>query len=151
MAGHGGAGAGGNTPMPRFAAIGLDHRHIYDPTQGLLDAGAAGGGYNLDTPDPRVLAGFQKRFPHVPSAPTARLLDDPGIDFVALGELTSPATQAALRVVHSGEIGRLLHITALAPHRLNRALRPAWFFDHPAYGGIVNDIGSHSIAQFLAF
>ena len=189
--------------MPRFAAIGLDHRHIYDLTQGLLDAGAACVGYNPDTTDPRVLAGFQKRFPHVPAKPTARLLDDPGIDFVviaavprdraelavaamrrgkdvmldkpgvttaeqlavvqrtvaetgriwsiALGELTSPATQAALRVVHSGEIGRLLHTTALAPHRLNRALRPAWFFDHPAYGGIVNDIGSHSIAQFLAF
>ena len=24
--------------MPRFAAIGLDHRHIYDLTQDLLDA-----------------------------------------------------------------------------------------------------------------
>ncbi|HET8996077.1 MAG TPA: Gfo/Idh/MocA family oxidoreductase [Acetobacteraceae bacterium] len=189
--------------MPRFAAIGLDHRHIYDLTQGLLDAGAECAGYNPDTSDPRVLAGFRKRFPHVPEAETARLLDDPGIDFVviaavprdraalaiaamergkdvmldkpgvttaaqlaavqrsvaetgriwsiALGELTSPATQAALRVVRSGEIGRLLHTTALAPHRLNRALRPAWFFDTPAYGGIINDIGSHSIAQFLAF
>ena len=39
----------------------------------------------------------------------------------------------------------------LAPHRLNRALRPAWFFDTPAYGGIINDIGVHSIDQFLAF
>ena len=37
------------------------------------------------------------------------------------------------------------------PHRLNRALRPAWFFDRPAYGGIINDIGVHSIDQFLAF
>ena len=38
-----------------------------------------------------------------------------------------------------------------APHRLNRALRPSWFFDTPAYGGIINDIGVHSIDQFLAF
>jgi predicted dehydrogenase len=30
-------------------------------------------------------------------------------------------------------------------------LRPAWFFDKPAYGGIINDIGVHSIDQFLAF
>jgi predicted dehydrogenase len=42
-------------------------------------------------------------------------------------------------------------VASLAPHRLNRALRPAWFFDKPAYGGIINDIGVHSIDQFLAF
>jgi predicted dehydrogenase len=189
--------------MPRFAAIGLDHRHVYDLTQGLLDAGAACVGHNPDTSDPRVLAGFRRRFPQVPAAETARLLEDPSIDFVviaaiprdradlavaamrrgkdvmtdkpgivtpeqlaavqravadtgriwsiALGEVTSPATQEALRVARSGELGRLVHATALAPHRLNRARRPAWFFDRPAYGGIINDIGSHSIAQFLAF
>jgi predicted dehydrogenase len=189
--------------MPRFAAIGLDHRHIYDLTQDLLDEGAECGGYNPDTTDPRVLAGFRKRFPHVPEAETARLLDDPSIDFVVIaarpcdraelaiaamrrgkdvmvdkpgittpeqlaaveravsetrriwsiciGRLASPAIQQALRIVRSGEIGRLVHTTSLAPHRLNRALRPAWFFDKPAYGGIINDIGVHSIDQFLAF
>jgi len=189
--------------MPRFAAIGLDHRHVYDLTQGLLDAGAECVGYNPDTTDPRVLAGFQKRFPHVPAAETVRLLDDPSIDFVviaavprdradlaiaamqrgkdvmvdkpgittpgqlaavqravaetgrywsvALGRLASPAQQEALRIVRSGELGRLVHTTSLAPHRLNRALRPAWFFDAPAYGGIINDIGVHAIDQFLAF
>jgi predicted dehydrogenase len=189
--------------MPRFAAIGLDHRHIYDLTQDLLDAGAACVGYNPDTTDPRVLAGFQKRFPHVPAAETARLLDDKSIDFVViaarpcdradlaiaamqrgkdvmvdkpgittleqlaaveravaetgriwsicLGRLASPAVQEALRIVRSGEIGRLVQTTALLPHRLNRALRPSWFFDRPAYGGIINDIGVHAVDQFLAF
>jgi len=189
--------------MPRFAAIGLDHRHIYDLTQDLLDEGAECVGYNPDTTDPRVLAGFQKRFPHVPAAETARLLDDPSIVFVViaarpcdradlaiaamrcgkdvmvdkpgiteadqlaaveravaetgriwsicLGRLGSPAVQEALRIVRSGEIGRLVHTSALLPHRLNRALRPAWFFDRPLYGGIINDIGVHSIDQFLAF
>ncbi len=187
----------------RFAAIGLDHRHIYDLTRGLLDAGATCVGYNPDTTDPRVLAGFRRRFPDVPAAETGRLLDDPSIDFVviaavprdraqlaiaamqrgkdvmvdkpgvttadelaalqstvmqtrriwsiALGRLASPAQQEALRIVRSGELGRLVHITSLAPHRLNRALRPAWFFDAPAYGGIINDIGTHSIDSFLAF
>jgi len=48
--------------MVRFAAIGLDHRHIYDLTQGLLDAGAACVGYNPDTSDARVLAGFRSAF-----------------------------------------------------------------------------------------
>jgi predicted dehydrogenase len=57
----------------------------------------------------------------------------------------------ALRVARSGELGRLVSLTSLAPHRLNRALRPSWFFDKPAYGGIINDIGIHSIDQFMAF
>jgi len=187
----------------RFAAIGLDHRHIYDLTQGLLDAGATCAGYNPDSTDPRVLAGFRKRFPHVPAAETMRLLDDPGIDFVviaavpreradlaiaamrrgkdvmvdkpgvttaeqlaalqavaaetgqfwsvALGRLASPAQSEALRIVRSGELGSLVHVTSLAPHRLNRALRPSWFFDTATYGGIINDIGVHSIDTFLAF
>ena len=43
--------------MARFAAIGLDHRHVYDLTKDLLDAGAECVGYNPDTTDPRVLAG----------------------------------------------------------------------------------------------
>jgi predicted dehydrogenase len=189
--------------MPRFAAIGLDHRHIYDLTQDLLDAGAECVGYNPDTTDQRVLGGFRRRFPHVPASETMRLLDDPTIDFVViaarpcdradtaiaamrrgkdvmvdkpgvttldqlaavertvketgrvwsicLGRLASPAVQEALRVARSGELGRLVHTTSLAPHRLNRALRPSWFFDAPAYGGIINDIGVHSIDQFLAF
>ena len=189
--------------MPRFAAIGLDHRHIYDLTQDLLDAGAECVGYNPDTTDQRVLAGFRKRFPHVPQAETKRLLEDPSIDFaviaarpcdraelaiaamqrgkdvmvdkpgittfeqlaaiertvketgriwsICIGRLASPAVQEALRIARSGELGRLVHTTSLAPHRLNRALRPSWFFDTPAYGGIINDIGVHSIDQFLAF
>lgn len=189
--------------MPRFAAIGLDHRHIYDLTQDLIDEGAECAGCNPDTTDPRVLAGFRKRFPDVPAAETERLLDDRSIDFVVIaarpcdradlaiaamrrgkhvmvdkpgvttfeqlaaieravsetgrtwsvciGRLASPAVQDALRIVRSGEIGRVVHTTSLAPHRLNRALRPAWFFDKPAYGGIINDIGVHSIDQFLAF
>ena len=31
--------AGGAVGMARFAAIGLDHRHVYDMTEGLLEAG----------------------------------------------------------------------------------------------------------------
>ena len=66
--------------MARFAAIGLDHRHIYDLTQDLMEAGAECVGYNPDTTDARVLAGFRKRFPHVPAAETERLLEDRSID-----------------------------------------------------------------------
>jgi predicted dehydrogenase len=188
--------------MNRFAAIGLDHRHVYDMTEGLLTAGAECVGYNPDTTDQRVLAGFHKRFPHVPEVSRERLLDDPSVDFIVLsavpcdraalaieamrrgkdvvsdkpgvtsleqldavrravretgrlwsvcvGRVTSPAIQEAVRVVRSGELGRLVQVVSMAPHRLNRALRPSWFFDRPAYGGIINDIGVHSIDQFLA-
>lgn len=69
---------------------------------------------------------------------------------IALGRLASPAQQKARRIVRSGEPGRLVHITSRAPHRLNRTLRPAWFFDALAYGGIINDIGRHSIDPCLA-
>jgi predicted dehydrogenase len=189
--------------MTRFAAIGLDHRHVYDLTAGLLAAGAVCVGYDPETSDPRVLAGFQKRFPDLPAVERERLLEDRSVDFivlaavpsdragiaieamrrgkdvmvdkpgvttadqlkaveavvretgriwsVALGRLTSPSVQAALAVARSGELGRVVSLTSLAPHRLNRALRPAWFFDRAAYGGIITDIGVHSIDQFLAF
>ena len=41
--------------MARFAAIGLDHRHVYDLTAGLLAAGATCVGHDPETTDPRVL------------------------------------------------------------------------------------------------
>jgi len=82
--------------MARFAAIGLDHRHVYDMTEGLLEAGAECAGYNPDTTDPRVLAGFRKRFPHVPEASRERLLDDKSIDFIVLSAV--PRDRAALAI-----------------------------------------------------
>ena len=51
----------------RFAAIGLDHRHIYHMVGGLLDAGATCAGFWPQTSDPRVLAGFRERFPDLRS------------------------------------------------------------------------------------
>ena len=70
--------------MARFAAIGLDHRHVYDLTEGLLQAGATCVGHDLVTTDPRVLAGFRKRFQDVPAIDRDRLLADPSIDFIVL-------------------------------------------------------------------
>jgi predicted dehydrogenase len=39
----------------------------------------------------------------------------------------------------------------LGPHRLSLASRPAWFFERAKYGGILCDIGSHQIEQFLHY
>ena len=61
------------------------------------------------------------------------------------------AVTTATELVHSGAIGRVLQTIGLGPHRLNRHLRPAWFFDPRAYGGILIDVASHQIDQFLHF
>src|SRR3984957_20656814 len=82
--------------MARFAAVGLDHRHVYDMTEGLLKAGAECVGYNPDTTDARVLAGFRKRFPDVPEAPRDRLMADPSVDFIVLSAV--PRDRAALTI-----------------------------------------------------
>ena len=62
-----------------------------------------------------------------------------------------PAVTMADQLVQEGAIGRVVHTTGLGPHRLNRATRPDWFFDRARYGGILTDIASHQIDQFLHF
>ena len=89
--------------MPRFATIGLDHRHIYDLTKGLLAAGAECAGYNPDTSDARVLAGFRKRFPWAPAADTERLLDDPSIDFVVIAAVPRDRADPAIAAMQRGK------------------------------------------------
>ena len=55
------------------------------------------------------------------------------------------------KLIDEGRIGRVLQVVNLAPHRLNKPSRPAWFFKRAQYGGILCDIGSHQIEQFLFF
>lgn len=62
-----------------------------------------------------------------------------------------PSVTLASDLVAAGEIGRVVQTVGLGPHRLNRATRPDWFFDRNAYGGILTDIASHQIDQFLHF
>jgi len=54
-------------------------------------------------------------------------------------------------LVHDGAIGRVLQVIGLGPHRLNAPSRPKWFFEKRYYGGILCDIGSHQIEQFLYY
>jgi predicted dehydrogenase len=61
------------------------------------------------------------------------------------------AVTRALELVRSGAIGDVVQTVGLGPHRLNRDLRDPWFFDKAQYGGILVDIASHQIDQFLAF
>ncbi|HEY4249098.1 MAG TPA: Gfo/Idh/MocA family oxidoreductase [Lacunisphaera sp.] len=54
-------------------------------------------------------------------------------------------------LIARGAIGRVLQVMCIAPHRLSKATRPAWFFERQRYGGILCDIGSHQIEQILHF
>ena len=71
------------------------------------------------------------------------------IDFSERFEV--PAVTRATELIEKGAIGRVIQTLGIGPHRLNRDSRPDWFFDREAYGGILVDIASHQIDQFLFF
>ena len=188
--------------MIRFAAVGLDHRHIYHHVEDLLAAGAQCAGYCPETSDPHVLDGFRKRFPVLKPVERRRLIEDPNIQVICcaavprdragiaveamrhgkdvmvdkpgattMAELDAvrravaetgriwsicfserfvvPAMEAVSKLVADGAVGRVVQTVGLGPHRLNRAIRPPWFFDVSTYGGIMVDLASHQIDQFL--
>jgi predicted dehydrogenase len=54
-------------------------------------------------------------------------------------------------LIAEGAIGRVIQVIGMGPHRLNSPSRPAWFFEKEKYGGILCDIGSHQIEQFLFY
>lgn len=186
-----------------FAAVGLDHGHIYGMSQGLLGAGA-----ELEwvyDPDPDKAASFREHFTQVKIARCEEeVLQDPRVRLVACAAVPSDrcavgqralaagkhfmsdkppfttleqlelAKEAVRRtglrwavcyservlneaavyagqLIKQGVIGRVLQVIGLGPHRLNAPSRPQWFFQRERYGGILTDIGSHQIEQFLAF
>jgi len=71
------------------------------------------------------------------------------IDFSERFEV--PAVTRAAQLVKEGAIGTVVQTVGLGPHRLNRDTRPDWFFEEHQYGGILCDIASHQLDQFLYF
>ncbi|MCK6581027.1 MAG: Gfo/Idh/MocA family oxidoreductase [Anaerolineae bacterium] len=66
--------------------------------------------------------------------------------------LASRATLKALELVRAGRIGRVVQTLGFGPHRLfGGNQRPDWWFDSAQHGGILNDLASHQIDQFLVF
>ncbi len=57
----------------------------------------------------------------------------------------------AKQLVDQGAIGKVVQVLGLGPHRLNAPSRPDWFFKKAQYGGILCDIGSHNVYQFLEY
>ena len=84
-----------------FAAAHLDHGHIYNQTQGLLEAGATlAWAYD---PDPAKVAKFAARFP---AARVARSLDeilaDPAVRLVAAAAIPCDRGPLGCRVLRAG-------------------------------------------------
>jgi len=186
-----------------FAAVSLEHGHIFGMCNGLLEAGA-----DLKwvyDPDPLKIAAFLNRFPDTPVAQSeAQVLEDERLQLVAGAAIPSDRGDLGLRVqqhgkhyftdktpfttsaqleqarqsvkktglkwyvyfserlhvegavmagklIEQGRIGRVLQVLNIAPHRLNKGARPAWFFEREKTGGILCDIGSHQIEQFLHY
>lgn len=63
--------------------------------------------------------------------------------------IASRATEKALALVRAGAIGRPVALTAFGPHQLGLVRRPDWFWDPEQAGGILVDLASHPIDQFL--
>jgi predicted dehydrogenase len=187
----------------RFAAVGLNHGHIYGQVDLLLKAGAELVYYYA--PEPELAAQFGKTYPQARLARSAQeVLEDESLQLVvtagipseraALGIATlrhgkdfmsdkpgftsleqlaearrvqaetgriysicyserfgNAATVRAGELVREGRIGRPVQTLGLGPHRTNLPSRPDWFFRRARYGGILADIGSHQVDQFLFF
>ena len=186
-----------------FAAIGLDHGHIYGQCNGLIEAG--GVLKSVYDPDPVKLERFCEKYPGVKrTASEEEILSDPHVLLVASAAITSDRCPLGLRVMSAGKdyftdkaplvsleqleaakakvketgkkymvyyserlhvesavfagqlieqgaIGRVIQVLGLGPHRLGATGRPDWFFKKDQYGGILCDIGSHQIEQFLFY
>ena len=66
--------------------------------------------------------------------------------------LTQKSTVKAGELVQAGAIGQVVQTSGFGPHRLfGFYQRPSWTFDRRFYGGIINDLASHQIEQFLFF
>lgn len=62
-----------------------------------------------------------------------------------------PAVTEAVELVAQGGIGRIRSTTGLEPPRHNPHTRAPWFHSRKSNGGVLFDIGSHRIDQFLSF
>ncbi len=88
---------------PKFAAIGLDHRHIYHLVRELIAAGAECSGYCPQTSDPRVLEGFQSRFPDLQALDRQRLFEDPSVSIICSAAIPRDRPDIAIRAMRAGK------------------------------------------------
>jgi predicted dehydrogenase len=63
----------------------------------------------------------------------------------------NPASVRAGELVQVGAVGQVVQTIGMGPHRTNLPTRPEWFFQRERYGGILADIASHQMDQFLFY
>jgi predicted dehydrogenase len=91
------------TPKLRFAAVGLDHRHIYDQVKSLQDIGAECVGF-WTSDDAKPLAGFIERFPNIPRvADRRRLIEDPSIQLITCAAIPCDRADLAIEAMRAGK------------------------------------------------
>ena len=91
-----------NPPPIRFAAIGLNHGHIYAQVNLLLRAGAELAGYYA--PEPALRAEFERAFPAAPLAPSAEaLLEDETIQLIVTAAIPAERAALGLRAMQHGK------------------------------------------------
>ena len=83
--------------MLRFAAVGLDHGHIFDHVNGLLAADAELAGYCPETSVPGVLEQFRKRYPNARVLQRDAIFDDPTIDVICSAAIPRERADIAMR------------------------------------------------------
>jgi predicted dehydrogenase len=195
----------------RFAAIGLDHAHIFGQIRGLLGQGCELVGTATGDEAASIAVTVRGMYPDVPVVPAEDLIADESIDLIvtaAVPDQRAGIAVAALRagknvmtdkpgcttleqldeikkavadsgkfwsvtfserfevpvvtrageLVREGRIGQVVQTLGLGPHRegdrahlSGGAGRPDWFYDESRFGGILCDIASHQIDQFLWF
>lgn len=85
-----------------FAAVALDHGHIYGMCNGLIEAGATLK--SVYDPDPAKVAAFCQRYPGVkPAASEMEILEDPEVMLVAGAAVPSERCALGLRVLEAGK------------------------------------------------
>ena len=89
-------------PPVRFAAIGLNHNHIYAQVNLLLRAGAELAAYYA--PEPESRAEFERAFPQARLAPSAEaILDDEGIALIVTAAIPAERAGLGLRAMQHGK------------------------------------------------
>lgn len=62
-----------------------------------------------------------------------------------------PAAVRAGQLIAEGRIGEVFQTVGLGPHKADLRRRPAWFVDPERGGGIIANLGSHQIDQFIFY
>lgn len=89
-------------PTIRFAAIGLNHNHIYGQTRALLDAGAELVAVHAEEDD--LVAEYQKSFPQALRVADKRaILEDRSIQFVVSATIPDIRAATAIEVMRHGK------------------------------------------------